>query len=152
MKELGFAPGFEPRLFQISNASGYIHMRELYNFQQDDLSNNDVMILDAGEEVGSTNFMIHSLHNEVHIRLDICYNSSKNKYEDRYLDVIIPASPLLQLILTQWLEQEEAQFVMWGQDTIARLPPTPSWLYLTPGLRMVNRIVCKHASDKNNLR
>ena len=108
--------------------------------------------LDAGEEVGSTNFMIHSLHNEVHIRLDICYNSSKNKYEDRYLDVIIPASPLLQLILTQWLEQEEAQFVMWGQDTIARPPPTPSWLYLTPGLRMVNRIVCKHASDKNNLR
>ena len=33
--------------------------------------------LDAGEEVGSTNFMIHSLHNEVHIRLDICYNSFK---------------------------------------------------------------------------
>ena len=32
MKELGFAPGFNPRLFQISNATGYIHMREIYNF------------------------------------------------------------------------------------------------------------------------
>jgi len=32
MKKLGFAPGFQPRLFQISNASGYIHMREIYNF------------------------------------------------------------------------------------------------------------------------
>ena len=47
MKELGFAPGFTPRLFQISNATGYIHMREIYNFQQDDLNNNDVMVLDA---------------------------------------------------------------------------------------------------------
>lgn len=32
MKDLGYAPGFEPRLFQISNSSGYIHMKELYNF------------------------------------------------------------------------------------------------------------------------
>lgn len=32
MKSLGFAPGFTPRLFQISNATGYIHMREIYNF------------------------------------------------------------------------------------------------------------------------
>lgn len=32
MKDLGFAPGFDPRLFQISNSSGYIHMKELYNF------------------------------------------------------------------------------------------------------------------------
>lgn len=47
MKELGFAPGFQPRLFQISNATGYIHMREIYNFEQYDLNNNDVMVLDA---------------------------------------------------------------------------------------------------------
>ena len=32
MKKLGFAPGFTPRLFQISNSSGYIHMREIFNF------------------------------------------------------------------------------------------------------------------------
>lgn len=47
MKELGFAPGFSPRLFQISNSSGYINMKELYNFQQEDLQINDVMVLDA---------------------------------------------------------------------------------------------------------
>lgn len=47
MKALGYAPGFDPRLFQISNSSGYIHMKELYNFQQEDLSINDVMILDS---------------------------------------------------------------------------------------------------------
>jgi hypothetical protein len=32
MKVLGFAPGFEPRLFHLSNAQGYIHMKEIYNF------------------------------------------------------------------------------------------------------------------------
>lgn len=32
MKELGFAPGFDPRLFQLSNAQGYMHMREIFNF------------------------------------------------------------------------------------------------------------------------
>ena len=47
MKNLGFAPGFQPRLFQISNSSGYMHMKELYNYSQEDLNNNDVMVLDA---------------------------------------------------------------------------------------------------------
>ena len=51
MKQLGFAPGFEPRLFQISNAQGFIHMREIYNFAQTDLNNNDVMVLDAYKTV-----------------------------------------------------------------------------------------------------
>jgi len=51
MKELGFAPGFQPRLFQISNAQGFIHMREIYNFAQTDLNNNDVMVLDAYKTV-----------------------------------------------------------------------------------------------------
>lgn len=47
LKELGFAPGFQPRLFQLSNASGYMTMKEIFNYQQEDLNNNDVMILDA---------------------------------------------------------------------------------------------------------
>ena len=47
MKELGYASGFQYSLFQISNYSAYTHIRELYNFQQDDLNNNDVMVLDA---------------------------------------------------------------------------------------------------------
>jgi len=32
MKELGFAPGFNPRLFNCSNSQGYFHMKEIYNF------------------------------------------------------------------------------------------------------------------------
>ena len=31
-KDLGFSPGFEARLFHCSNASGYFHMKEIYNF------------------------------------------------------------------------------------------------------------------------
>lgn len=51
MKELGYAPGFHPRLFQISNSSGYMHMKEIFNYQQEDLNNNDVMVLDAYKTV-----------------------------------------------------------------------------------------------------
>lgn len=47
VKELSIAPGFEARLFQVSNSQGYMHMKEIYNFQQEDLCNNDVMVLDA---------------------------------------------------------------------------------------------------------
>jgi len=44
---LGFAPGFEPRLFQVSNNSGYMWMEELPAFAQEDLLNEDCYILDA---------------------------------------------------------------------------------------------------------
>ena len=47
MKEMGIAPGFEPRLFHCSNSQGYFHMKEIYNFSQHDLNNNDIMVLDA---------------------------------------------------------------------------------------------------------
>lgn len=46
-KELGFAPGFEPRLFHLTNSQGYYYMKEIYNYVQDDLNNNDIMALDA---------------------------------------------------------------------------------------------------------
>jgi len=38
---------FEPRLFSVSNASGYIWMKEVPQFQQEDLINEDCMVLDA---------------------------------------------------------------------------------------------------------
>lgn len=47
VKEFGIAPGFNARLFHCSNAQGYFHMREIYNFLQEDLNNNDVMVLDT---------------------------------------------------------------------------------------------------------
>jgi len=40
------APGFEPRLFQCTNAGGFFHMKELDNFTQHDLNNHDVMVVD----------------------------------------------------------------------------------------------------------
>lgn len=46
-KTLGFAPGFEPRMFQITVSMGYNTMTEVKNFRQSDLENNDVMIIDA---------------------------------------------------------------------------------------------------------
>lgn len=37
-----------PRLFQMSNASGYFRVEEVYNFNQDDLIEEDTMLLDTG--------------------------------------------------------------------------------------------------------
>jgi len=41
----------DPRLFQCSNASGAFTVEEIFNFQQSDLDNDDVMILDTFNEV-----------------------------------------------------------------------------------------------------
>lgn len=42
---------FEPRLFQVNNTQGHIKVKEIFNYSQDDLLDDDVMILDAGAEV-----------------------------------------------------------------------------------------------------
>ena len=41
------AAGFEPRLFQATNRHGYFHVEEIYNFGQEDLINDDIMLLDT---------------------------------------------------------------------------------------------------------
>lgn len=50
-KTMGFAPGFQPRLFEVSNASGYTYMKAIDDYLQEDLSNNDVMVLDCFRHV-----------------------------------------------------------------------------------------------------
>ena len=47
IKNMGIAPGFEPRLFQCTNSSGYFYMKEVPNFTQMDLNIYDVMVLDV---------------------------------------------------------------------------------------------------------
>jgi hypothetical protein len=46
-ESMGISPDFEPRLFGVSTATGYIWMEEVPNFGQEDLNNNDCYILDA---------------------------------------------------------------------------------------------------------
>lgn len=41
------AAGFEPRLFHVSNSTGYMFLKEVAAFTQEDLINDDVYILDA---------------------------------------------------------------------------------------------------------
>jgi len=50
-KSMGYAPGFQPRLFEVSNASGYSYMKPVDDFLQEDLSNHDVMVLDCFRHV-----------------------------------------------------------------------------------------------------
>lgn len=45
-KELNVVPGFEPRLFHVTNATGYMYTREVPAFTQEDLLNDDVYLLD----------------------------------------------------------------------------------------------------------
>lgn len=44
-------PVFPPRLFQCSNASGRFWVEEIFDFDQDDLCEDDVMLLDTYDEV-----------------------------------------------------------------------------------------------------
>lgn len=46
-KELNIAPGFDPRLFFFSIAGGFNHFKEIPNYVQDDLCNENVMVMDA---------------------------------------------------------------------------------------------------------
>lgn len=45
------ATEFEPRLFQLSNASGNFDVEEIFDFTQEDLISDDIMLLDAWSEV-----------------------------------------------------------------------------------------------------
>lgn len=47
VKEQAMAAGFEPRLFHVSNSTGYTYLKEVAAFTQEDLINDDVYILDA---------------------------------------------------------------------------------------------------------
>ena len=47
IKNMGIAPGFEPRLYTVTNSSGFMYMKEVPNFTQMDLNIYDVMVLDV---------------------------------------------------------------------------------------------------------
>ena len=40
-------PHFEPRLFQVSNSTGALRCEEVFQFEQEDLCEEDVMLLDT---------------------------------------------------------------------------------------------------------
>merc|ERR1712110_792562 len=50
-KEAMLCPGFEPRLYHVSNSSGYTFMKEVVAYAQEDLLNDDVYILDSFDKV-----------------------------------------------------------------------------------------------------
>jgi hypothetical protein len=50
-KQLEAVPEFEPRLFQCSNASGNFDVEEIFDFSQEDLISDDIMLLDAWNEI-----------------------------------------------------------------------------------------------------
>jgi len=119
MKELGFAPGFEPRLFQISNSSGYMHMKELYNYQQEDLSNNDVMILDAYKTIymwigrGANKFEKKNSFKKIDAYIQALQDGRKE--EDIQITEVEPCSepPSFTTHFPEWEEEISAR---WMED------------------------------------
>ena len=47
LKSFGIPVDFEPRLFNVSNAAGYMYVKEVFGFMQEDLVNEDVQFLDC---------------------------------------------------------------------------------------------------------
>ena len=45
------APGFDPRLFHLSNATGFMWLKEVVAFGQEDLNNEDIFLLDAYSKI-----------------------------------------------------------------------------------------------------
>lgn len=50
-KELMINPSFEPRLFEVSNSTGFTFMKEIVAFAQEDMLNCEVYILDTYQTV-----------------------------------------------------------------------------------------------------
>ncbi len=50
-EQMTVSNGFEPRLFEISNSSGYTFMKQVPAFRQEDLITEDVYILDTYHEL-----------------------------------------------------------------------------------------------------
>jgi len=50
-KQAEAVPDFEPRLFQCSNVTGNLEVEEIFNYSQEDLISEDVMILDTWNEI-----------------------------------------------------------------------------------------------------
>ncbi|GBN32398.1 Gelsolin, cytoplasmic [Araneus ventricosus] len=50
-RDLPSRPFLQPRLFRISDQTGRVKMEEICNFNQEDLSEDDVMILDCGDAI-----------------------------------------------------------------------------------------------------
>ena len=46
-KLLGFSPDLLTRLFCVSSVQGYVHMKEVLNYAQDYLNNNEVIVLNV---------------------------------------------------------------------------------------------------------
>lgn len=46
-KACGIPADFEPRLFNVSNSGGYLFVKEIFGFVQEDLDNTDVHLLDC---------------------------------------------------------------------------------------------------------
>ena len=44
-------PGFEPRLFHVSNSSGFLFMKEVVAFAQEDMFVEDCYVLDSFDTV-----------------------------------------------------------------------------------------------------
>lgn len=112
---------FEPRLFQVSNNSGYMWMEEVPAFGQEDLFNDDCFILDA--------------YNTIYVWIGNQSNKTErrgvNKRAEKYLQELKDSRNKDNICIEEVLAgyeppQFQVQFIQWEPEVAAK------WLETDP--------------------
>lgn len=126
-EQTGFAPGFEPRLFNVSNSTGYMWMEEIPAFGQEDLLNDDCCILDA--------------YNQIYVWIGNKSNKTEQrgvmKRAEKYLAEIRDNRVKDDVTITEVLAGREppafqVQFIQWEPEVAAQ------WLESDPEVLRAN--------------
>jgi hypothetical protein len=106
----------EPRLFQMSNATGVFKVEEIFNFSQDDLTNDDVYLLDTFNEVyvwigGESNEVEHKMSMETAV-----------EYVKNAKDGRSPDTPILRVVAGHEPQLFTANFLGWDRKKMGTDP------------------------------
>ena len=128
IKDTGIALGFEPRLFHCSNSSGSFYVQEIFNFVQEDMLNDDIMLLDAYSTIymwigNKSNKFERNGANKTAAKYIESVRDGRNKEEVQTIEVEAGKEPpsftvhfphWKQEISNKWLQEDPVRQMMGG--------------------------------------